>query len=544
MRKSICFWPFLFSLLILAVPCSSFSTTMRGISVTAGNAQNLYLYKDYYALVVGVSNYEQWPDLPSAGKDAKEVAAKLKEIGFEVKLVVDPSAEQLRQALSDMVYEKGGENNRALLFYFAGHGETLELADGTQLGYIVPGDCPLKKSDPMGFDSKAISMKDIEVLALKVKSKHFIMLFDSCFSGSLFNVVRAAPVDISEKSGLPVRQFITAGGAGEQVPDQSVFKVVFLQGITGDADLNGDGYVTGSELGMHLQEKVVNYTRGGQHPQYGKINNPKLDRGDFIFVPQNMPEKQIAVQSAPQATVPQSVPRAIEPPAAGGGNIRLASIPPTLMATQEVLKRGQGSFVLDDFEDQDLWSQNFNDKWKYFKKGAATLNVSADSSQAANGTSGSMRIEYNLGARSVVSVRLGITAQFYDESYAKMTYDLTRFNRLSFYLKGEKAPSSFSKSAKIFTNLICFSEAAKSRSGNMVGYYTQTGIVPQTDWQKVEIPFDDFIASSWTRNNVTNYPPKPDFSQVLQIFFMISSFPSEGGITGSNTIWIDEITLQ
>ena len=544
MRKSICFWPFLFSLLILAVPCSSFSTTMRGISVTAGNAQNLYLYKDYFALVVGVSNYEQWPDLPSAGKDAKEVAAKLKEIGFEVKLVVDPSAEQLRQALSDMVYEKGGENNRALLFYFAGHGETLELADATQLGYIVPGDCPLKKSDPMGFDSKAISMKDIEVLALKVKSKHFIMLFDSCFSGSLFNVVRAAPVDISEKSALPVRQFITAGGAGEQVPDQSVFKVVFLQGITGDADLNGDGYVTGSELGMHLQEKVVNYTRGGQHPQYGKINNPKLDRGDFIFVPQNMPEKQIAVQSAPQATVPQSVPRAIEPPAAGGGNIRLASIPPTLMATQEVLKRGQGSFVLDDFEDQDLWSQNFNDKWKYFKKGAATLNVSADTSQAANGTSGSMRIEYNLGAKSVVSVRLGITAQFYDESYAKMTYDLTRFNRLSFYLKGEKAPSSFSKSAKIFTNLICFSEAAKSRNGNMVGYYTQTGIVPQTDWQKVEISFDDFIASSWTRNNVTNYPPKPDFSQVLQIFFMISSFPSEGGITGSNTVWIDEITLQ
>jgi uncharacterized caspase-like protein len=218
MRKSICFWPFLFSLLILAVPFSSFSTTMRGISVTAGNAQNLYLYKDYFALVVGVSNYEQWPDLPSAGKDAKEVAAKLKEIGFEVKLVVDPSAEQLRQALSDMVYEKGGENNRALLFYFAGHGETLELADATQLGYIVPGDCPLKKSDPMGFDSKAISMKDIEVLALKVKSKHFIMLFDSCFSGSLFNVVRAAPVDISEKSALPVRQFITAGGAGEQVP--------------------------------------------------------------------------------------------------------------------------------------------------------------------------------------------------------------------------------------------------------------------------------------------------------------------------------------
>ncbi|MEJ2099662.1 MAG: caspase family protein, partial [Desulfobacterales bacterium] len=242
----------LFSLLLIALPLSSFSATMRGIRVTAGKTQDLYLYKDYYALVVGISDYQNWPDLPSADNDAKEVAARLKAFGFEVKLVLDPSAEQLRQALSDVVYEKGGETNRALLFYFAGHGETLELADGTQLGYIVPSDCPLKNIDPMGFDSKAISMKDVEVLALKVKSKHFIMLFDSCFSGSLFNVVRSAPVDISEKSALPVRQFITAGGAGEQVPDQSVFKVVFLRGINGDVDLNGDGYVTGSELGMYL----------------------------------------------------------------------------------------------------------------------------------------------------------------------------------------------------------------------------------------------------------------------------------------------------
>ena len=90
-------------------------------------------------------------------------------------------------------------------------------------------------------------------------------------------------MDITEKSIQPVRQFITAGGAGEQVPDKSVFKVVLLNGIKGDADLNTDGYVTGSELGMHLQDKVVNYTRGGQHPQHGKINNPHLDRGDFIF---------------------------------------------------------------------------------------------------------------------------------------------------------------------------------------------------------------------------------------------------------------------
>jgi hypothetical protein len=356
--------------------------------------------------------------------------------------------------------------------------------------------------------------------------------------------VRAAPVDISEKSAQPVRQFITAGGAGEQVPDQSVFKVVFLQGITGDADLNADGYVTGSELGMHLQEKVVNYTRGGQHPQYGKINNPKLDRGDFIFVSQKMLEKKITVQSASEAAVPQSAPKAAAPSAVEGSDLHLASIPPSVMATQEVLKRGQGPFVLGDFENQDLWSQNFNDKWKYFKRGEAKLNVSADPSQAANGTSASMKIEYDLGANSVATVRLGLMVPFFDERHEKMTYDLSRFNRITFYIKGEKAASFLSKPNKIFPTIMCYSETAKSKSGKMAQYYPRTGIVPQTDWQKIEIPFEDFIPSMWTRNNVSNYPPKPDFGQVLQIFFLVSSFKGDGGITGSNTIWIDEIALQ
>jgi len=270
-------------LLLLFLISSHLLATTRGIRITAKSGQSLYLYKDYHALVVGVSDYETWPDLPNATKDAKEVASAMRGLGFTVKTLLDPTSKQLKTAFSDIAFGIGSERNRAVLFYFAGHGETLKLADGTELGYIIPTDCPLKTRNPIGFDDKAISMKDIEVLALKVKCKHFLMLFDSCFSGSLFNLVRAAPVDITEKSTRPVRQFITAGGPGEQVPDRSVFKIVFLDGIKGYADLNGDGYVTGSELGMHLQDKVVNYTRGGQHPQYGKINNPKLDKGDFIF---------------------------------------------------------------------------------------------------------------------------------------------------------------------------------------------------------------------------------------------------------------------
>jgi len=73
-----------------------------------------------------------------------------------------------------------------------------------------------------------------------------------------------------------------------------MFKRCLLIGLEGDADLTGDGYITGSELGMYLSEKVVNYTHRRQHPQYGKINNPDLDRGDFIFVPIEVRQKEAA----------------------------------------------------------------------------------------------------------------------------------------------------------------------------------------------------------------------------------------------------------
>jgi len=538
MRKRTFFHLFFGLLLSLSFSTASFPVT-RGIQVTPREGQRLYLYRDYYALVVGVSDYQYWPDLPNAVKDAAEVASHLEKIGFEVRLILDPNFENLKKALSDLVYETGNEYDRALLFYFAGHGETLELADGNKLGFIVPSDCPLKNSDPVGFDSKAVSMKDVEVLALKVKSKHLIMLFDSCFSGSLFNMVRAAPVDISEKSASPVRQFITAGAAGEQVPDQSVFKVVFLQGVSGDADLNNDGYVTGAELGMHLQQEVVNYTRGGQHPQYGKINNPKLDRGDFIFVPRKAAATE-GVQGKTAAASRTSAPKQTQ-------DVRLAYIPQTATTPVEGLRSGHGPFIIDDFEDKDLRSKSLNASWKYRVKGPARLNLDVDSSQGANETSGSMKITYELGADSAVSIRLGGVANEREREVEKdpsAAYDLSRFNKISFYLKGEKVRATASAPNKILAAVVCYNEKIKSNQGKFATYYNRIEIVPDPEWKKIEIPFDDFSPSAWTRRNATGYPPAPDWRNTLTLFFMFSSFKGDGGSPGSNTVWIDEIILQ
>jgi uncharacterized caspase-like protein len=560
MKKLLSFLALSFLILLTLSPTSSLTAT-RGINITSKQGQSLYLYKDYHALVVGITNYERWPDLPNAVKDAKEVETNLKQLGFEVKLVLDPTSREMKSALTEVVYSMGNQKNRALLVYFAGHGETIDLADGTKLGYIIPSDCPLKTEDPMGFDDKAVSMKEMEILALKVKSKHLLMVFDSCFSGSIFNLVRAAPVDISEKSAMPVRQFITAGGAGEQVPDQSVFKVVFLNGIAGDADLNGDGYVTGSELGMHLQEKVVNYSRGGQHPQYGKINNPKLDRGDFIFVPLKGHGKEVAEETAsPEAAERMALEEELkrlrakmeetsrtvrELQAKDSQEKQLAYAPKTTESVYDILRNGRGPFVVDDFEDGDLWSITFSNKWSYKTRGPASLAVSVDTGQGANGTTSSMKMEFKLGDRSATVTSLGGKVRFQEvEKDSSLAYDLSRFKKITFYLKGKKGKSFISRPNTIFVNLGCYGERIEASYGRFAEYHNRTEIIPDTAWKKVEIPLDTLVVSTRTRLRAKNYPDNPDLHNVLFIYFVFSSFGSHDGYPGSNTVWIDEIRLE
>ena len=269
----------LFLLVLVIAP------TTRCAGADFQERDNPFLSKDYHALVVGVSNYKIWPRLPNAVEDAREVASFLKRMGFKVTLVTDPTSKELKKALNVFAIETGRESDSALVFYYAGHGETQTLTDGTRLGWIIPRECPLLRKDPQGFVNQAVSTKDMETYSRQIRSKHVLMLFDSSFSGAVFALESPVLEVISEKSASPVRQYIIAGKADEPVPDRSMFKLFLLKGLKGEADLIYDGFITGSELGVYLTHRVVRQTGERQHPQYGKSNNAALARGNFIFQP-------------------------------------------------------------------------------------------------------------------------------------------------------------------------------------------------------------------------------------------------------------------
>jgi uncharacterized caspase-like protein len=258
----------------------------RGAETVGSPREPLRLeYEGSYALLIGVGQYRRgWPRLPGVPKDLVAVRDALQRHHlFEVETLEDPDRATLEAKLRAFIASHALKLQNRIVIYFAGHGYTRQTRYGEEMGYILPADTPLPQ-DEDGFFDAAIDMRTIEAFATRAQSRHVLFVFDSCFAGSIFSLYRSLPENISYKTGQPVRQFITSGSANETVPDRSFFREQFVRALEGDADVSGDGYLTGTELGEYLQERVTNYSKGTQHPQHGKLRHPALDRGDFVFV--------------------------------------------------------------------------------------------------------------------------------------------------------------------------------------------------------------------------------------------------------------------
>jgi hypothetical protein len=196
----------LMAALLLAFPLSA-STRGFSIKLRDQNNKQVQLYKGSYALVIGVSNYTDWPRLPGVKEDVLQVVATLKRHDFTPIVVSDPDDGKLKAAFTDFIDKYGMDPENRLLFYYAGHGHTEKLSYGEEMGYIVPVNAPVPGKDKNGFLRNALDMQLIEVYAKRIQSKHAMFLFDSCFSGSIFALSRATPQVIEYKTTLPVRQF-------------------------------------------------------------------------------------------------------------------------------------------------------------------------------------------------------------------------------------------------------------------------------------------------------------------------------------------------
>ena len=249
------------------------------------------IYDDSWAVIIGIDKYENLSNLDYAVADAEAVQDMLvskfdyKEENIKLLLNEEANKTNIVNVISD-VSLNAGKNDRILIFY-SGHGETMHLPDGGEMGYLLPID-----GSQDNLFASAIPMDDLTDFSNMSKAKHMLFLVDACYGGLAAVGTKSldakkTPNYIEKITNRKSRQIITAGGKTEKVIEKSewghsAFTKNLLSAL-GEryADSNSDSYITADELGDYLSEKVTIDSENQQTPQSRRLTSHE---GEFVFV--------------------------------------------------------------------------------------------------------------------------------------------------------------------------------------------------------------------------------------------------------------------
>ncbi|MBW2681606.1 MAG: caspase family protein [Deltaproteobacteria bacterium] len=176
---------------IFLIPSLGYSK--RGISVIEDLSHKSGKLGAYKALVIGINDYQdpKIPDLKSTVNDAKAMANLLsRKYGFSVDLMLNGQATRAKviQKLRKLALDSRPDDS--ILFYYAGHGDIDRVLND---GWWIPVDAT--GGDPSTYLDNTIVQKVLR----SMKSKHILLISDSCYSGTLFGQVRSIPSVIDDK---------------------------------------------------------------------------------------------------------------------------------------------------------------------------------------------------------------------------------------------------------------------------------------------------------------------------------------------------------
>lgn len=287
--------------LLLTIAPSVDAATLRKLAATGPQptvvtpaGRPAPLYTGSYALLIAESAYlgaanKGWSPLLNTLAEVDKLAGVLRKHGFNVWIVSNATGAEIRSYLREFSAEYGTVADNRLLYFFTGHGHSNSAND---FGYLVPVDAIDPAVDEKAFLRSAVPIRDFQSLAHEVISRHAIFIFDSCFSGTIFQTKGSSTLVgdnentrwrfLSTEAKAPARQFISAGGAKETVPAKSVFLPLLIDALSGAATSARDGFVTGREIGLWLAQNVPTLNKN-QNPQSGMILDRELARGDITF---------------------------------------------------------------------------------------------------------------------------------------------------------------------------------------------------------------------------------------------------------------------
>ncbi|MGO9172938.1 MAG: caspase family protein [Rhodomicrobium sp.] len=262
----------------------TFSIIARAQSADCPDKYLAPIYTHSKALVIGIDRYEGgesgWPPLSHAKSDARMVAEELERHCFEVIQKHDLDKVGLFDVLDDFFQKQGNDSQARLVIWISAHGYTID-----RQGYIVPAGMKYRGSDPK-FVWNSLPLMHFNEWMHLAKAKHVLVIINACFAGTIFAESMAyIPPTVRQYSETPVRELITSGDENQEASDDGAFAETFVSALKGETKLqtDDDGFFNGGQLGLFLQMAIANYSNSKQQPMFGKLKDPKFDKGDIIF---------------------------------------------------------------------------------------------------------------------------------------------------------------------------------------------------------------------------------------------------------------------
>jgi len=274
-----------------------------------------------YALVIGISEFDDpaWTDLRGVTDEYKKVTAALARRDFTIvpeSRVGRVDHDTLTKAITRFFDTYGRKAEDRLIVYIATHGYA-DAANPAPEGYLVASDGSAPRD---GRIENGFSVNQLDVTLRGLAAQHVFLFFNSCFSAAMLpSPTRAAEDRVPRRDvetlsretadwtrdllAHNARLVLTAGDASQTVPDvNNPFARAVVAALDGEADMDGDGLILGTEIAQFVRGQVARATRLAGHandPVFAVI--PKTEpppaarpdapagvryglQGDFVFL--------------------------------------------------------------------------------------------------------------------------------------------------------------------------------------------------------------------------------------------------------------------
>jgi hypothetical protein len=258
-------------------------------------------FRNSYALLLGVSNYTHLEKLSLVNDDLIKMENFLLSLGFHVVRVQNERLTLANVRSPQEYFATTLTPDDRLLVYFSGHGFQ-RVERGGERGYLALINAKEGEVTPQ----TTIAMDAFVAWARRVPAKHLLVLLDSCFSGLAAGVTdvkietrggdasqrtpKPDPQTLYRLSAKPGRYLVMAGNKDQKAIASPTWKGGLftngvVQGLSGAADAQRDGFVTTRELYPWLRDYVEKEALklGRTLTPLIKDLEPMVSEGEFVF---------------------------------------------------------------------------------------------------------------------------------------------------------------------------------------------------------------------------------------------------------------------